>query len=566
MSDKASTRPDRWWAMLPAARWLGQYRWSWLGPDAVAGITLAAYAIPVSMAYATLAGLPPQTGIYGYLIGGLFYALLGSSRHLAIGPTSAISLLVGVTVATMAGGDAARFAAIAGLTALLVGAMCLLAWLLRLSALVNFISETVLVGFKAGAALTIALTQLPKLFGVPGGGEHFIERVVHLAGQLGELNLVVLAFGLAAIVLLVAGNRLLPGRPVALAVVVLAISVMSMTALQERGVTIVGALPEGLPSLTLPSLRPRDVDGILPLAFAVFLLAYIEGVSAARALAERNGYKIDARQELLGLGAANIAASFGQGYPVAGGLSQSAVNEKAGAKSPLALVFASATLALCLLFLTSLLRNLPNVMLAAIVLVAVAGLIDVKQFRELWRINRLEFWVAMAALLGVLALGILKGVMLAALFSMLLLIARAARPHVAFLGRIPGTRHYSDLERHPENERIPATIIFRVEAGLVYFNVDHVHEVVMRHVQAESAPPRVVIADLSNVPIVDLAGARMLAALHGELMKAGASLRIVEAHAKVRDMLRAADVERLVGPIGRRYTVDEVIREIEAGV
>ena len=454
----------------------------------MAGVTLAAYAIPVSLAYASLAGLPPQNGIYCYLLGGLFYALFGTSRQLAVGPTSAISMLVGVTVAGMADGDPARWADIAALTALVFAGMCVLAWMLRLSTLVNFISETILLGFKAGAALTIAMTQLPKLFGVPGGGEHFFERIWTLTGQLGDTNVAVLGFGLAALALLWLGEKALPGRPVALFVVAASIVVLSVTALGDLGFKTVGALPQGLPDLRWPALRVRDVDGVIPLAFACFLLAYVESVSAARTLAQKHGYDIDPRQELLGLGAANLAAAFGQGYPVAGGLSQSSVNDKAGAKTPLALVFASATIALCLLFLTGLLRNLPSVVLAAIVLVAVKGLIDVPALRRLWRVSRFEFGIAMVAFAGVLLLGILKGVMLAAVVSLLLLIGRAARPHVAFLGRIPGTRRYSDLERNPDNEVVPGVLIFRVESGLFYFNVEHVRQVVLQKLRAATMP------------------------------------------------------------------------------
>ncbi len=443
-----------WRAVFPPAQWLAAYRPQWLAHDAIAGVTLAAYGIPVSLAYASLAGLPPQYGIYCYLVGGLFYALFGSSRQLAIGPTSAISLLVGVTVADMVGGDTVRWASIAALTALLVGGMCVLAWLLRLGSLVNFISETILLGFKAGAALTIALTQLPKLFGVKGGGENFFERVVVLAGQIPDTNLAVLAFGLAAIAVLLLGEKFLPGRPVALFVVVISIVLLSVTQLSGLGFKVVGALPQGLPEFRLPGLRVRDVDGVIPLAFACLLLSHVESVSAARALPQAHGDEIDPRQELLGLGAANLAAGLFQAYPVAGGLSQSSVNDKAGAKTPLALVFASITIGLCLMYLTGLLGNLPNVVLAAIVLVAVKGLIDIRELRHLWRVSRYEFCVAMVAFAAVLVLGILNGVIVAVLVSMLLLIRRAAYPHVAFLGRIPGTRIYSDIERHPGNEPV----------------------------------------------------------------------------------------------------------------
>ncbi|HVE07022.1 MAG TPA: SulP family inorganic anion transporter [Paraburkholderia sp.] len=559
-ADAASTAPASGWrAIFVPAQWLPHYRLQWLSADAIAGVTLAAYGIPVSLAYATLAGLPPQYGIYCYLVGGLFYALFGSSRQLAIGPTSAISMLVGISVADMAGGDPARFASIAAMTALLVALMCGLAWLMRLSSLVNFISETILLCFKAGAALTIALTQLPKLFGVKGGGEQFFERVAVLAGQLPETQLAVLAFGIVTLVLLLAGEKYLPGRPVALLIVVLSIVLLSVTPLSGMGFKVVGLLPSGLPEFHFPAMHVRDVDGIVPLAFACLLLSYVESVSAARAIAQKNGYEIDARQELLGLGAANLGAGLFQGYPVAGGLSQSSVNDKAGAKTPLALVFASIAIGICLLFLTGLLTNLPSVVLAAIVLVAVKGLVDIRELRHVWRVSRYEFLVSMVAFAAVLLLGILKGVIFAVLVSVLLLISRAAHPHVAFLARIPGTRRYSDIARHPDNELIPGVLLFRVEASLLYFNVEHVRTTVWARIRSSASPVRLVICDLSNCPSVDIAGARMLATLCAALAETGICLRIVAAHASVRDILRAEGLEQQVGHLGRLLSADDLI-------
>jgi high affinity sulfate transporter 1 len=514
------------------------------------------------MAYASLAGLPPQSGIYCYLLGGVGYALFGSSRQLAVGPTSAIAMLVGVTVAGMADASPSRWAAIAALTALVVAALSGIAWALHLSGLMSFVSETVLTGFKAGAALTIALTQLPKLFGVAGGGEHFFERLWVLGGQLPETNLFVLLFGLTALALLLGGERFLPGRPVALAVVIAATAVTSFGGVRDHGVTVVGPLPQGLPELRLPALGLRDVDGVLPLACACFLLAYIESVSAGRTLAARHGYEIDPRRELLGIGAANLAAAFGQGFPVAGGLSQSAVNDKAGAQSPIALVIAATALGLCLLFLTGLLRNLPNVVLAAVVLAAVRGLIDVPALRHLRRVSRAEFRVALVAFAGVLLLGILKGVVLAAIASLLMVIAGAARPAVAFLGRIPGTRRYSDLARHPDNEAVPGTLIFRVESSILYFNADHVRRTVWEKVRSFEGL-RLVVGDLSNSPRIDVAGARMLSSLQQELASGGIALRLVEAHARVRDLLRLEDLQERVGYFGRQLSLDGVIDECE---
>jgi SulP family sulfate permease len=345
--------------------------------------------------------------------------------------------------------------------------------------------------------------------------------------------------------------------------VAISIVVLSVTSLGALGFKVVGALPKGLPEFQVPGLRLRDVDGVIPLAFACMLLAYVESVSAARALAQAHRYEIDPRQELLGLGAANLAAALFQAYPVAGGLSQSSVNDKAGARTPLALVFASATIGLCLMFLTGMLANLPSVVLAAIVLVAVKGLIDVGELRHVWRVSRFEFSVSMVAFAAVLLLGILQGVMVAVVVSLLLVIRRAAHPHVAFLGRIPSTRSYSDMERNPDNEAVPGALVVRVEASLVYFNVEHVREVVGEKIRSISEPLKLVVFDLSSSPMADLAGARMLATMHAALREAGVPLRLVGARATVRDILRAEGLEERIGTIDRRVSLADVIEEFQ---
>ena len=561
MTDSINPHPPGKWSWLPPVRWLGTYQAAWLPADVIAGVTLAAYAIPVSLAYASLAGLPPQVGIYGYLLGGLGYALLGSSRQLAVGPTSAISLMVAASVVQMAEGDAQRYVQIASLAAFTVAGLCLLAWLLRLSVLVRLISDSILVGFKIGAGLTIAMTQLPSLFGVAGGGHNFFERVYLLIGQLGHMQIVVFAVGAIAIALLLMGERWLPGRPVALAVVALAIFLATALGLPAIGVPVTGNIPQGLPSLAGPALRLRDIEGIMPLAAGCLLLAYIEGVSAARTFAAKHGYELDPRQEFLGIGAANLGAALGQGYPVAGGLSQSAVNDKAGASTPLALVVASITLALCLLFLTDLLENLPKAVLAAVVLTAILGLFDFRALLHMWRVSRIDFYAATTAIMGVLLLGILQGILLAALVSILLLLARASQPHVAFLGRIPGTNSYSDLARHPENEPLGNVMAFRPEASLLYVNAGSVLETVMTSVLNDRSKIRAVICDLSASPYVDLAGARMLRALYGELAARSIALQIVGARGRVRDLLRADGLAEKVGELERAVSLDDAISD-----
>ena len=559
MTDSINPGTRSKWSWLPPVRWLGGYQAAWLPGDVVAGVTLAAYAIPVSLAYASLAGLPPQVGIYGYLLGGLGYALLGSSRQLAVGPTSAISLMIAASVAPMAEGDAERYVQIASLAAFTVAGLCLLAWLFRLSVLVTLISDSILTGFKIGAGLTIAMTQLPSLFGIAGGGHNFFERVYLLVGQLGHIQLVVLAMGAVAIAMLLMGERWLPGRPVALAVVALSIFLATVLGLPAIGVPVTGNIPEGLPTLAGPALRLRDVEGIVPLAAGCLLLAYIEGVSAARTFAAKHGYDLDPRQEFLGIGAANLGAALGHGYPVAGGLSQSAVNDKAGAHTPLALLAASTTLALCLLFLTGLLENLPKAVLAAVVLTAILGLFDFRGLLYMWRVSRMDFYAATIAIMGVLLLGILQGILLAALISILLLLARASRPHVALLGRVPGTNSYSDLARHPENEPLGSVIACRPEASLLYVNAGSVLETVMASVLKNRSKIRAVVCDLSASPYLDLAGARILHALHDELAAQGIALQIVGARGRVRDLLRADGLAEKVGGLERAVSLDDAI-------
>jgi high affinity sulfate transporter 1 len=528
-----------------------------------AGITLAAYAIPVAMAYALLAGLTPQVGLYCYIGSGVVYALFATSRHLAIGPTAAISVMVASVVGSMAGGDPVLYASTAAATAGLVALLCFLAWALRLSTFVSFISETILTGFKAGAALSIASTQLPRLFGVPGGEGNFFQRFGHLFEQLADTRPVVLLIGLASLVILLVGDHYFPRRPFALLVVILSTAAVSLFGLTGMGVAVVGAIPAGLPKFALPHLDLQHMEGILELAFACFLLSYVESIAAARTFGDKHGYVIDPRQELLGLGAANLVAALGQGYPVAGGLSQSAVNEGAGARTPLSLFFASVSLTLVLFFLADALRNLPQAVLAAVVIVAVLRFIKLKEFKTLWRVSRVEFNVALVALVGVLLLGILKGVTISAMASILFLLNNLAKPRVATLGRIPGTIRFADLERHPDNEPYPGLFLFRVEAPLLYFNVDTVERAVLTKVVAAATPVQLVVCDLSATPHIDVAGARMLARLEGQLACRGIQFRVAEAHAAVRDILRGTGVDQSIGGVSRHISLADIVQQFQ---
>jgi len=545
--------------LVPASAWLRGYERAWLKYDAVAGMTLAAYLLPSGIADASLANLPPQAGLYACLFSGMVFWLFCSSRLTAVTVTSAISLLVGATLGEFAGGDAVRFGALAAGTALLVALIAFIAWLVKAGSIVNFISESVMVGFKCGVALFLASTQLPKLFGFSGGHGSFWERTGHFVRHLDETNTASLTLGLAALGLLALGKVFLKNRPVALFVVIGSIIAAAYTGLEARGVKLLGDVPQGLPAIGLPGIHWSDLNELLPLALACFLLGAVETAAIGRMFTAKHGGRLNANQEFLALAGANLAAALARGFPVSGGMSQSLVNESGGARTPLSGAVASMFMLVVVLFFSGLLRYLPQPVLAAIVLVAVTGLFNVSALKHLRGTNRTEYFVACAALLGVLCSGLLEGVLIGAVISLVLLIRRASRPHVALLGRIPGTRRFSDHERHPDNERVPGVLIFRPESGLMYFNIEHVCDTIRERVQSEADPPRLVVLDLSAAPYVDMQGAHALAELAGELQAAGVRLRAVEARSSVRDRLRAEAADAPLGGVNRFTTVADAV-------
>jgi high affinity sulfate transporter 1 len=546
--------------MLRARAWLATYDPKWLGGDVVAGITLAAYLLPSAIGDASLAGLPPQAGLYACLFGGLVFWLFCSSKHTALAVTSAISLLIGASLGEISGGDPARHAALAAFTALLVAILAFIAYAFRAGVIVNFFSETVLVGFKCGVALFLASTQLPKLFGFSAGhGGDFWERMGHFLGGLGNTNPTSLALGASALALLLLGKTFLKNRPVALFVVIFGIVAAGAFQLDERGVALLGEVPQGLPMPSFPAVSRADVNTILPLGMACFILAAVETTAIGRMFGAKHGYRLDATQEFLAIGTANLAAGLGSAFPVSGGMSQSLVNESGGARTPVSGLVAAIITLLVAIFFTGLLRNLPQPVLAAVILVAVTGLIQVDALRHIWRFSRTEFAVAIAALLGVLGSGLLNGVLLGVVISILLLLGRASRPRVTELGRVPGTTYFADLTRHPENERVADALIVRSEGALLYFNVDHVRERLSAIVSERTQPPRLVVFFMGNVPHVDLAGVEFLEGLSDTCRKSGMEFRLAEVHGQVRETLRRSGHASLSGLAEANQTVDDVI-------
>src|SRR5882757_5299872 len=514
--------------LIPAFNWLRTYDRSWLRNDLFAGITLAAYLLPAGLGDASLANLPPEAGLYACLFGGLVFWLFCSSRHTVVTVTSAISLLTGASLGEIAGGDATRFGALAAGTALLVALIAFIAWLVKAGVIVNFISESVMTGFKCGVALFLASTQLPKLFGFHGAHGDFWGNSSHFLKHLHETNPASLLVGGTALAVLILGKIFLKNKPVSLFVVIGGIVAASALSLGAYGVKLLGNVPEGLPAIGLPAVYWHDFNELLPLAFACFLLGAVETAAIARMFTAKHGGRFDANQEFFALAASNLTAGLGRGFPISGGMSQSLVNEGAGAR-------AAGIVLVVVLFFSHLLSALPQPVLAAVVLVAVAGLFKLSTLKQLWRGDRPEFVVAMAAILGVLSSGLLRGVMIGAIISLVQLLRRASRPHVAFLGRIPGTRRFSDMARHPDNEPVTGALLVRVESSLLYFNAEHVRDTVAARLRADATQPKIVILDLSASPLMDIQACGVVMNMADDIKAVGARLQIVEARSSVRD-------------------------------
>jgi high affinity sulfate transporter 1 len=550
---------------LPGLRLLRTYDTRWLRGDVVAGVVLAAYLLPAGIGDASLAGLPPEAGLYSCLFAGLVFWLFCSSRHTAVTVTSAISLLVGTSLGDLAGGDPSRYAALASATALMAAALALAAWLFGAGSLVSFISETVMTGFKSGVALHLVSTQLPKLFGFHGAHGDFWERMGHFLSNLGETNPAALGLGVAALGLLALGKRLLPNRPVALLVVVAGIAVVPLLGLDARGVALLGDVPQGLPVPGLPSVQRSDLNLLLPLAMACFLLAAVETAAIGRMFARKHGYRLDSNQEFLALAGSNLAAGLGHGFPVSGGMSQSLVNEGGGARTPLSGLVAAGIMLVVAVFLAGLLHDLPQPVLAAIVLMAVTGLFKLSELRRLWRFSRAEFGIAAASLVGVLGSGLLRGVLIGAVISLLLLLRRASRPRTTELGRVPGTDYFADAVRYPENERQAEVFVFRAESGLFYFNVEHVRDRFFELLHARGEGVKLAVFFLGTSPNVDLAGVELLEELHHALKERGVAFRLAEARGDVRETLRRAGFEERGSPVAAHQPVATVIDEWRKG-
>jgi sulfate permease, SulP family len=524
------------------------YRIGWLRADLLAGLSVWAVLVPESLAYATIAGVPPVVGLYAAVPSLVLYAVFGSSRHLVVASMSATAALSASIVGALAGGSS-DYVALTSALALVTGLLGIGAGVARLGFLASFISAPVLKGFIVGLALTIMVGQLPKLLGVPKEDGDFFRQLAGVVGQLADVQPATLGIGLASLVLVLVLRRWLPLVPGSLVVVLLSIAAVAVLDLAASGVAVVGPIDAGLPRLGLPDAAATDYLTLVGSSVGVLLIGYAEGLGAAKTYAAKAGYDVDPNRELLGLGAANVGAGLASGMVVNGSLSKTAVNGAAGARTQVSGLTVAALTVVTLLFLTGLFEQLPEATLAAVVIAAVVELVDVPAIRRLYRVwtphladdfgwaARADFLAALAALLGVLVFDTLPGLFIGISVSLLLLLYRASRPHIARLARGSEQGAWLDVERHPGLPTDPALLVVRVESGLFFANADHVRETV-RGMSTEAT--RVVVLDARTAPFIDVSATDVLTQLARDLARRDAVLAIAHPVGQTRDVLRRA--------------------------
>ena len=543
--------------LMPALVWLPRYRRADLPGDLTAGVTTAVMLIPQAMAYALLAGLPPVVGLYAAIAPPLVYALFGSSPKLAVGPVAMDSLLVAAAVGSVALAGTEVYVTTAAALALMVGAVQLAMGALRLGFVVNFLSRPVLSGFTSAAALVIAASQLGPLLGLRLGSSTALHTIgLELAGSLGKVHVPTLVLAAVTMLVLVLLGR---WRGKALLVVVLGIAASALFDLPALGVAVVGEVPPGLPSPALPLVPWATLGALVPAALTIALVSFMEAISSGLAVAE-DDQRPAADRELVALGLSNLACGVMRGYPVAGGLSRTAVNAQAGARTGLAGVFTASLVAVALLFLTPLLRGLPRASLAAIIVVAVFGLIDRKLPRELWRVRRRELPVLLLTFMATLTLGISTGLVLGVLASLLLFVLRTTRPHTAVLGRLPGTHVYRNLRRFPDAEPVPGLVLVRLDAQLYFANAAFLRATLLRLVDEAPPPVRAVIVDASSIHDVDVSALESLREVHRALTARGIDLYFADVKGPVRDLLHRAGFVAELGPEHFSFTTHEAVQ------
>jgi len=526
------SRLDRW---VPGVRIIRDYEFSWLPKDLAAGITLGMIMVPVGLAFGELAGVP-LAGLYAGILPLIAYALFGSSRQLIIGPDASMATLVAVSVIPLAGGDIGRLAAMACVLAVLMGLICILGSLLRLGFMADFLAKPVIVGFMHGLAIVIAVGQLPKVLGVQGGGETTVAQFMTVCRNLAGTQVISLGIGASCVAIILSCRRWFPRIPGQIVALIGAILVVYFLKLDQFGVAVVGNIPRGLPRFQIPILSMQDFQSLVPLAFAAALVAVSDTVATSRGFASRNHYRIDANQEMLALGLGNIVAGLTQSLPVNGSGSRTAAAESAGSRTQVTSIVAAGMVACVLLFLTGLLYSLPSAALGGILIAAAWSMCDFQEFRRMWHFRGVGLVGAILTMAGVVGIGVMAGIGIGVLFSLIIVLRALAFPDDAVLGQV-GPGEFRDMKRYPEAKAIPGVVVYRFSGPLFFANCGVFRKRAEELIETSSCPLHSFILDASAIFDVDLAACEVLSEFHRELRERGIRLVIANLRGKVRDRL-----------------------------
>ncbi len=534
---------------LPILEWLPNYNKENLKGDLSAGLTVGVMLIPQGMAYAMIAGLPPIYGLYASTVPLLIYAVLGTSRQLAVGPVAMVSLLTAAGIGTMAAGGTELYIMLAVTLALMVGLIQFFLGVFRLGFLVNFLSHPVISGFTSAAALIIGLSQLKHLLGVDIERSHHIHEI--LLGAIQEfaaINWMTLAIGIGGIVLIVTARKINKAIPGPLLAVVFGILLVWLLNLTGQGVKIVGEIPKGLPQFSLPQFDAGSLQTLLPIALTIALVSFMESIAVAKAIqAKHKNYKVSPNQELIALGAANIGGAFFQSYPTTGGFSRTAVNDQSGAKTGLAAMISAGLILLTLLFLTPLFYYLPKAILASSIMVAVFGLIDTKEARHLWNTDRRDFLMLVVTFLATLSLGIEQGIAVGVVLSLAMIIFRTTKPHYAVLGKIPNSPYYRNVDRFSNLQTREDLLIIRFDAQLYFANTNFVKEVIEEETYKRTGKLKGILFNAESINAIDSSAMHALEDIWEDCKKRGVEVMFSGVKGPVRDAMKKSHLTDKIG-------------------
>ena len=532
--------------VAPGLSHLLRYRREWLRSDVVAGVSVAAVAVPTAIAYAQLVGFEPVVGLYAAILPLVAYAVFGTSRQLMVNPDAATCAVFAATLLPLAGDDPKSLAPLSMLLAVGTGLACIAAGIFRLGFVADFLAKPILVGYLNGVAISIFMGQIGKVFGFHLDAHGIVPLLIAFVGKLPEMHLPTLAVGLLTLAVIMGTKRFAPRAPAPLFAIVVAVAAVYLLGLENRGVAVVGPLPAGLPHLSWPHFDPGLARPLLAGSLGVALMSFSSTMVTARSFAARNRYDVDVDQEFIALGACQITAGLSQGFAVAGADSRTAVNDAMGGKSQMVGLVAAATMTAVLFFLTEPLRYLPVAALGMVLIVAAAGLFDAEGLVKMWRVSRAECALALFTMVGVIWLDLLEGILWAVGIALLLLIHRASRPYDAVLGHVPGMRGWHDVSHQPDATTHPGLVVYRFGAGIVFFNSGHFKKRVLELVASRPGTEWVIL-DGSSISIVDITGAETLESLAGALAARGIRLGIANVRPEVHDLLDKAGTLETIG-------------------